>query len=410
MQANGQNQSHAQTLRQQRGLEIARNGNLRHKGDLWFVPSQSGRKNYKVLLNPKAPRCTCPDFELRGGKCKHIHAVEYTIRREFHNDGTETVTETVKVTYRQDWKAYNKAQTQEKELFQVLMARLCQGLPEPPRTVGKSPGGRRPLPFRDMVFSAAFKVYSTFSARRFATDLREAEAKRLISKSPHFNSVLNTMERLDLTPVLSALIVKSSLPLKAVEVDFAPDSSGFATRRFINWHETKYKGHGGEEHDWIKVHLMTGVKTNTVTAVEIGGRHTADSFMFPYLVNHTAENFKMREVSADKAYLSHDNLDLVEEHGATPFIPFKSNTALRDDGDTWSRMYHYFAFNREEFMAHYHKRSNVESTFNMIKAKFGDYVRSKTPVAQINEVLCKVLCHNVCVLIQSMYELGIKVA
>ena len=44
----------------------------------------------------------------------------------------------------------------------------------------------------------------------------------------------------------------------------------------------------------------------------------------------------------------------------------------------------------------------------MIKAKFGSAVRAKTPVAQINEVLAKVLCHNVCVLIQSAYELGIN--
>ena len=35
-------------------------------------------------------------------------------------------------------------------------------------------------------------------------------------------------------------------------------------------------------------------------------------------------------------------------------------------------------------------------------------VRSKTPVAQVNEVLVKILCHNICVLIQSVYELGIK--
>ena len=33
---------------------------------------------------------------------------------------------------------------------------------------------------------------------------------------------------------------------------------------------------------------------------------------------------------------------------------------------------------------------------------------SKTRTAQINETLCKVLCHNICVLIQSMYELNLK--
>ncbi len=59
-------------------------------------------------------------------------------------------------------------------------------------------------------------------------------------------------------------------------------------------------------------------------------------------------------------------------------------------------------------MQQYHKRSNVESTFSMIKAKFGDSLRSKTETAQVNEALCKILCHNICCLIQSMFELDIK--
>jgi hypothetical protein len=51
--------------------------------------------------------------------------------------------------------------------------------------------------------------------------------------------------------------------------------------------------------------------------------------------------------------------------------------------------------------------SNVETTFSMIKAKFGDSLRSKTDTAMINEALAKVLCHNICCLIQSQCELGI---
>ena len=59
-------------------------------------------------------------------------------------------------------------------------------------------------------------------------------------------------------------------------------------------------------------------------------------------------------------------------------------------------------------MSHYHKRSNVESTFSMMKRKFGDAVRSKSDVAMVNEVLCKVLAHNLCVLNQEECELGIE--
>ena len=58
-------------------------------------------------------------------------------------------------------------------------------------------------------------------------------------------------------------------------------------------------------------------------------------------------------------------------------------------------------------MSHYHKRSNVEAAIGAIKAKFGDAVRSKTDLAMKKEVLCKVLCHNLTVLIGAMHELGI---
>jgi transposase len=68
----------------------------------------------------------------------------------------------------------------------------------------------------------------------------------------------------------------------------------------------------------------------------------------------------------------------------------------------------YFMLNREEFLSRYHLRSNVESTFSMIKRKFGDSVRSKTDLAMKNEVLAKLVCHNVCCLIQAMYEIGVN--
>ena len=62
---------------------------------------------------------------------------------------------------------------------------------------------------------------------------------------------------------------------------------------------------------------------------------------------------------------------------------------------------------RDEFEKHYHKRSNAESTFHSIKRKFGDNIKSKNCVAQENELLCKVVCYNLTVLIKSMIEMGI---
>jgi hypothetical protein len=44
----------------------------------------------------------------------------------------------------------------------------------------------------------------------------------------------------------------------------------------------------------------------------------------------------------------------------------------------------------------------------MIKGKFGSALRSKSDTGQINEALCKVLAHNICVLIQAMHALNIE--
>jgi transposase len=118
----------------------------------------------------------------------------------------------------------------------------------------------------------------------------------------------------------------------------------------------------------------------------------------------------MQEVSADKAYSAAKNLQLVLVKKAMPYIDFKSNANATDKRQSavWKRMYHYYQYNQESFMQSYHKRSNVESTFSMIKAKFGERLRSKTETSQTNEVLCKILCHNLCCVVQSIYELGIE--
>ena len=120
----------------------------------------------------------------------------------------------------------------------------------------------------------------------------------------------------------------------------------------------------------------------------------------------TARRFNVDEVSADLAYSSKSNLAAIDAIGAFPAIPFKSN-ATPATGGLWAKMYHYVGLNRDEFLSRHHLRSNVESTFSMVKAKFGDGVRSKCDTAMKNEVLAKFVCHNICCLISAMYEVGI---
>src|SRR5215211_6957209 len=303
-----------------------------------------------------------------------------------------------------NWTAYNAAQSEEKTRFVALLADLCSTVPQPPRLPG---AGRPRLPLSDMVFACVFKVYVGFSSRRFTSDLRDAYTGGLIDSRPHFNSVSNYLSSPELTDVLKELITASSLPLKAIETDFAGDSSGFSTSRFVRWFNKKY-GREIDNREWVKGHLMCGVNTKVVTAVDISGWAANDTTYFVPLVERTAAHFGVREVSADKAYLSHKNLNAVEAVGGLPFVPFKSNTLEPTEAGAWARMYHLFMYKREEYMEHYHKRSNIETAYSMIKGKFGSALRSKSDTGQINEALCKVLAHNICVLVQAIHTFNIE--
>ena len=116
--------------REQKALVIAAKSKIKKIKGVWLVPSQSKHATYRVDPDPVKPSCSCLDHELRQLRCKHILAVEIVIQREQSitetTDGdvttttvTETVTATKRVTYKQDWTAYNAAQTNEKHLFRI---------------------------------------------------------------------------------------------------------------------------------------------------------------------------------------------------------------------------------------------------------------------------------------------------
>lgn len=399
-------QAHQLSERESKALAIATHTQLvRKPNNTWMVPSQSGPKKYTVNYDDQSPRCTCPDFEFRQARCKHVLAIEITLKREFPNDGhTQTVTETVTVKkqYTQEWSSYNKAQTNEKAHFLAFLHELCSGIEEPIQT-----NGRPRLPLADIIFAATYKTYSTVSGRRFVSDLRDALARGYLSKMPSYNSIFDYFKMESLTPYLRQLIAQSALPLQSIETDFAVDSSGFSTTRYVRWFDVKY-GNNEDWHDWIKMHVACGVKTHIITGVELTRARTHDAPYFKPLLAQTAKaGFTMQEVSADKGYISGDNLQAAVDFGASPYIPFKANVTGKRGSELWRRLFHFYSFKREEFLTHYHKRSNVETVFSMIKARFGERLRSKGETAQVNEALCKVLCHNLCVVIQSMYELEI---
>ena len=385
--------------------------------DLFTVKSQSGPGAYRVTLGVDRIECNCPDFIKRGLPCKHAASVRFYLEKQTILPTGEVQSERVPVTYEQAWATYDRAQMEEVRLFDMLLADLLAGVPEPEQVKG-----RPRVPIREELFCAVQKVYSQLSCRRAHSLFGFAVERGQLPKNHGFVVSSRALNREDVTPILHDLIRQSALPLAALEEGFAPDSTGIQATSFGAWREEKY----GEKRErfWLKAHALVGVKTHIVVKVSVTGKDGADYPQFEPLVRAANEQgFSIREVYADKAYAGRSNYKLAEELGFDLYVPFRSNDTPKPTGRSgrssrdsegrlissrlWTKTFYFFQMHREEFEAKYHARSNVESVFSALKRKFGETLRSKNPTAQVNELLAKVLAYNLTVLIHEIFEHGV---
>ena len=441
--------------RQMRGMAIAARVPIGKNPLGYTVPSQTLDGHDYVVSVGEGQFCSCPDFKKKAQPCKHLYAVEFTREREESTDGVQPVEQTQPVLWRpaeatngihpvaetrpvpigrpkrvpmgKTSKAYNLAQINEEEMFGQLLRELCNTIVQPVQR-GR---GRRYLPLSDMVFAAGLKIYSMKSGRRAMTAMRNATERGQMEATPSFTSINRYLAKPELTPLLEALIEQSALPLRAIERKFATDSSGFSTATYDRWLETKWgkkkdkeetadeeetvekeEGEWKQRSRWVTAHITCGVETNVVTEAEVTETRDHDINFFESLIRKTAENFEIQEVTGDKAYISQDNYHLIEELGGRAYIPFRKNMRpplnVGEHDALWAKAYYFYHLYKDDFYARYHKRSNVETVFSMVKGKFGAAVLAKSVPAQINEVLLKFIAHNLCVLIHSIYVLGIE--
>ena len=97
-----------------------------------------------------------------------------------------------------------------------------------------------------------------------------------------------------------------------------------------------------------------------------------------------------------------------KELKAKPFIFPKKNTKRAAKGyAAWYRMIKLWQEKPELFKKQYYLRSKVEGVFSMMKTTLLDGISSKTETAQINELLIRIICHNLAVIIEAIFKWGI---
>ncbi len=395
-----------------RGKEIASHPETIEKiGEVeWSVPSQSGFGRYRVWFVEQEGRCTCPDYAKRSGSpdgcpCKHVFAVMELRLREA-GQSLSAPAPKVRKQYPQH-PSYARGQTEEMRTLDALLRALVEEVPELPRMSGLP--GPAPLPLKDAILCAVLKVYSGLSGRRAHGVHLNVADRGLLSKVPSFMVASRALNRPEATAVLYGLLQLSALPLAGLEEGgaVAPDSTGMQTTQFGGWREEKH----GEKREkrWLKVHAIVGTKTHVVIDARVLEANSADAPQFRPLIRGVFEaGFNPKTALGDKGYLSRENYNFATDLGLETFIPFKSNSIGAGHGSSaWRKAYHLFQANRETFDRNYHQRSNVESMFSALKRKFGENIRSRTPVAQVNEVLCKLIAYNLTVVVHEMFENGI---
>jgi transposase len=377
---------------------------------VWLVRSQRSGSNYKVRLEDANWSCECRDFRDWTEPCKHIYRVQ--IELEPADDSAETTQPPLprKRPYPQNWAAYNRGQTAENRLFEVLLRELVAEVEEVPQVAGHI--GRPRFPLGEAIACAILKVYSLRSGRR-AFGVHEVAAEHsVISRAPSFMVTARLLNRSDVTPILYRLLSLSASPLAALEIGeaVAPDSTGMQMTSFGGWREEKH----GEKRQrcFLTVHAIVGTRTHVIIRAVVGEANSGDSPQFETLLRGALEDgFRPGSVVADKGYLAKANYRLASELGIEAYIPFKKNSRNRSghrgSPSAWRDAFYMFQARRDEFDRKYHRRSNVESVFSALKRKLGENVRSKNRVAQVNEIICKLIAYNLTVVVHEMFEHGI---
>lgn len=299
--------------------------------------------------------------------------------------------------YTQDWKIYYQACRTEKLMFLRIIKDAVDYLVRE----NKYSYGRPAAFFSDIIKSICIKSYHNLSTWRLESELKLCKSMGVIDNVYKKSCISNYMNSKDVSKVLHELYKTIAEPIAPIETQYAADATGISNAyKAKKWIDVRLDKQ--EHKQYNKLHVLSGTITNVVVAAKVteGIRH--DSPIFKDLMQDIGR-FNVKEVSADAGYLSRKNCDIIEDAGAVPYILPKKNVTSHSRGsDAWRRMIYLWKQHQMLFASHYHRRSNVESTFGMIKRKWGDFCRCKLPVTQENEILSRIICHNAAVLSEAM--------
>ena len=380
--------------REKRGLMLAAVAKIERRKGIWIVPSQTGSVT-SYLVSLKQRTCTCPDFEGGTPKCKHIWAAEAVARKQREKaEGEESIAPKL-TNPKENARGHAEFPRQsETSLFKTLLFDLCRPL---------ATNGLRRIPVNEMMFAAVFKVFSALPAQRFIQEMKVAQDDKYFSRPFCLNSVLRFFYEEEMTEGLHRLIKQSSLPLGEIEANFAEDSIRAPITRLVRWFDVRF-GRTYCGSDWLLVDAMTGLQTQIVSSVNVRGRQEDEPPLLGSL--RTGRRFVRQDrVATVSSNPLKDSVDNTEELRSAVQLVFEP-TNVPGYAGLWDKLLILCKLNRHSLAAHFGRRNASDSVLRTIQGNFKGKVQSKTETAAKNEVLARIVCHNICCVRDAIIELG----
>jgi len=255
--------------------------------------------------------------------------------------------------------------------------------------------GRPPNHPADLAKALLMQQYFCVSNRASEGLVKLFKEKTRIKNTFSYKTIERAYEDPLVTLILREVFDLTQEPVKEKEHVFSPDGTGLSMSMKQNWENDRSKG--GEKKGYEKIITMVGSTYKLFSAFELTvNPEDNESPYFEPLLSGTAACYERIDfVSADSAYLSRNNCDLIADVGAVPRIyPKKGITLKRKGSKAWAKMLLSFIDDPQKWLSEYHSRSISETAFSVFKRDFPIPLRRRIKQRRKLEAFTRVCDYN----------------
>jgi transposase len=267
-----------------------------------------------------------------------------------------------------------------------------------------------------MFFSTGLKVYEGKTNRAMIDCLSRLFGDGWWADNGfHYNRFSDYLNSLQTTAQLNWANAEVCSPLIPFVEEVMLDGTGISVTTHGSYRADRY-GFLSDTARYLRLNLVMdrrfGIFPVALVTPEKGEK-TGELSQAPLLLARLkALGYTAKYVFGDLLYSTEPMHEAILAFGAEPVIPFKTiyTPARLPTSDLMRRFYKQFLADPEAFRARYRYRVLIEAEISALKRRFSENIRSREPIARVNEILFKVLCHNICCIIHAATEHGLDLS